>query len=226
MPGLSINDLIQAQIVLSPTAVPTQNFGALLIVGSTPNVIDVSQRLRQYSSLTQVSADFGTSAPEYLAAAVFFGEQPTPSTLYIGRWAQANTSGLLHCGALSTAQQAIANFTSVTSGGVDFTIDTTAVNLTGLNFSGAQNLSGVASIINTALGSHGSCTWNAVYNRFEITSASSGTSSSVSFGSTGAGTDISALIGSTAATGATQVAGIEAESLPPRRSRNWPLLST
>jgi Protein of unknown function (DUF3383) len=212
MPGLSVSDLVNVGVILSPLAPPTQNFGALMLLGASA-VIDVSQRYRSYSSLTQVANDFGTSAPEYLAADFFYSQSPQPTTLLIGRWAQTATSGLLHGGILSAAQQVLANFTSVTNGGVDFTIDGSAVNLTALNFSAATNLNGVASIISTALGSHGSCTWNSVYSRFEFVSASSGTSSSVSFGSTGAGTDISTLIGSTAASGATAVAGIAAESM-------------
>jgi len=212
MPGLSVSDLVSVSVNLQPTAPATQNFGSLLVLGSS-TVIDVSQRLRPYSSLTQVANDFGTSAPEYLAADLFYSQSPQPNTLLIGRWAQYPASGLLHCGILSSSQQALANFTAVTSGGVDFTIDGTTVNLAGLNFSSATNLNGVASLINTALGSHASCTWNSVYSRFEIVSATTGTSSSVSFGSTGAGTDISTLIGSTAASGATAVAGISSETI-------------
>jgi hypothetical protein len=212
MPGLSVSDLVNVSVVLSPLAPATQNFGALLVLGSSA-VIDVSQRFRIYSTLTQVANDFGTSAPEYLAGDLFFSQSPQPTTLLIGRWAQTATSGLLHCAILNPTQQSLSNFTSVTNGGVDFTIDGAAVNLTGLNFSSITNLNGVASIINTALGVHGSCVWNSVYSRFEITSASSGTSSSVSFGSTGAGTDISTLIGSTNASGATAVAGIAAETV-------------
>lgn len=97
---------------------------------------------------------------------------------------------------------------------MDITIDGNPLTLTALNFSSVTNLNGVASIITTALGSHGTCTWNAAYDRFEFVSASSGTSSSVSFGSApGSGTDISTLVGSTAASGATAVAGITSETM-------------
>jgi hypothetical protein len=213
MAGLSVSDLVNVSVALSPTATQTENFGALLLVGSS-SVIDVKERIRSYSTLTGVAGDFGTSAPEYLAANLFFSQSPQPSTLFIGRWAQTATSGILHGGSLSASQQTLSNFTSVTSGGMNITIDGTQVSLSALNLSGVSNLNGVASIINTALTTHGSCTWNASYNRFEFVSATSGTTSSVGFGSApGSGTDISALVGSTSASGASAVAGIASETL-------------
>lgn len=212
MPGLPVSNLVNVSVNLSPLAPPTENFGALLLL-SAEAVIDVSERLREYGTLTEVADDFGTNSPTYAAAVLFYSQTPQPSTLYVGRWAETATSGLLHGGILSASQQALANFTAVTSGGMDITIDGTAVDLTALNFSAATNLNGVASIINTALGSHGTCTWNANYDRFEISSATTGTTSTVSFGSAGTGTDISTLIGATAASGATAVAGIAAESM-------------
>jgi hypothetical protein len=212
MSGLSVNDLISAQIVLSPTAAPTSNFGALLVLGSSA-VIDVVERVRTYSSLTAVANDFGTSAPEYLAAQAFFGQSPQPATLLVGSWAQSATHGLLHGGALSAGQQALATFTAITNGGVTFNIDGSAVNLSTLNFSSAVSLNSVASVLTTALGAHGSCAWNPVYNRFEFVSASTGASSSFGFGAPyGAGSDVSALLGSTAASGATSVAGQASET--------------
>jgi hypothetical protein len=209
---LSVNDLVSAQVLLAPTAAPTLNFGTLLILGASP-VIDVAQRFRAYSGLAAITADFGSTAPEALAATAFYSQSPQPSTCMVGRWAQAASSGVLHGGALSPTQQTLANFTVITSGGVTFTIDGTPVNLAALSFAAVTNLNGVAAIIATALGVHGTCTWNAIYNRFEFTSSTTGATSSVSFGSApGTGTDISALIGSTAAAGATAVAGIVSET--------------
>ncbi len=212
MPGLSVNDLISVQVVLSPTATAVRNFGSLLLLGASP-VIDTAQRIRQYSTLAAVATDFGTSAPEYLAASLFFAQSPQPSTLFVGRWAQSASSGVLHGATLTPSQQTISNFTAITTGGMNILVDGTAKNLTGLNFASQTNLNGVASVIQTALAASATVTWNAVYSRFDIVSATTGATSSVAFATTGAGTDVSALLGLQAANGGTSVAGIVAESM-------------
>jgi hypothetical protein len=206
---LSVQDLIQAQVLLSPTAAPTQTFGTLLILGSSA-VIDVVQRYRPYSTLLGVEADFGTATPEALAAIAFYSQSPQPVNCLVGRWAQLATSGLLHGATLSATQQTLSSFTAIVSGGMNLTIDGTLVALTGLNFSSAMNLNGVAALLTTALGVHGTSTWNASLNRFEFVSASSGITSSVSVGSPPAtGVDISGLVGSVLGM---PVAGIAAET--------------
>jgi hypothetical protein len=208
--GLPVSRLINVSVNLAPLAAQFLNVDSLLIMGDS-NVIDVSQRIRSYNTLGEVAGDFGTSAPEYLAAELFFSQLPQPTQLYVGRWAHAATSGILNGAALNATQQQLTNFTGISSGGIDFTIDGVARNLTGLNFTGASNLNGVASIIATALSSHGTCTWNG--SSFQVVSSTTGTSSTVAFATAGAGTDISAITGLTQASGAaTPIAGIAAET--------------
>lgn len=208
--GLNVNRLISVSVTLSPQAAQYANFNSLLIVGDS-NVIGVGQRIRTYNELSAVAADFGTSAPEYVAADYFFSQVPQPSSLMIGRWARTATSGYLPGGVLTTAQQALSLWTAITSGGFDITIDGTAHTLTGLNFSAVTNLNGVASDITAALSSAGTCTWNG--SNFTITSASTGTSSAVGYATAPAsGTDISTMLALTVATASPAVAGIAAES--------------
>lgn len=182
--GLALSSLVNVSVNLQPPAAQGINFNTLLIVGSS-NVIDVFERIRSYTSLSQVATDFGTSAPEYLAAALYFEQSPQPSQLYIGRWAQTATSGLLLGGPLTVAQQTITNWNNITNGGINFVIDGTARNLAGLDFSATSNMNGVASVINTALSTNGSCIWN-------------GTEFVVSSSTTGAGTKAAGTITFTA----------------------------
>lgn len=211
--GLSVSDVVNVTINMSPIAAAVRNFGALLVLGSS-SVIDTNERIRSYTTLTAVGNDFGQTAPEYLAAQNFFSQSPQPSVLYIGRWAQTATSGLLHGAHLSTSQQAIANFQAITNGGFNITIDGTVKNITGLNFSGAANLNAVAAIIATALGASANAVWGANNQRFDIISKTTGATSTVSYASAGTGTDVSTLLGLTAASGASApVAGIPAETL-------------
>jgi len=212
MPGLSVQDVVSVTIQMSPVASPLRNFGSLLVLGDS-DIVDVQQRFRLYTTVAAVLADFGSNAPESAAAKLFFAQSPTPAQLYVGRWAAANTHGTLIGASLTATQQLMTNFTSILNGGVNFTIDGVAQNLTGLNFSLQSNLNGVAAVIQSALAGAASVVWNSVYSRFEIKSSTTGTSSAVSFASAGANQDISALLGLTATQGGYTVAGILAESI-------------
>jgi hypothetical protein len=209
---LSVNDVVSVQISLSPIAAQQRNFGSLLILGdSLP--IDTVERYLLYTSIAAVATDFGTTAPEYLAAAIFFSQSPQPAQCYIGRWASSATKGRLVGSPLTTAQQALSNFTSVLNGGVNFTIDSVARNLTGLNFSGQTNLNGVASVIQSAFAGAATVTWIPQYSQFQVTGVATGTSGSVSFASAGSGTDISGLLGLQSTQGGYLVPGIAAETI-------------
>lgn len=211
--SLSVSDVVNVSVVLSPIAAATRNFGSLLILGSS-SVIDTAERLRLYTSLDGVATDFGTSAQEYKAAALYFGQTPQPSVLYVGRWAQTATAAVLHGGVLTAAEKAIANFTAITSGGLRITIDGTLKSLTGINLSAQSNLNGVASALTTALGGAGTVTWNASLGRFDVVSATTGTSSTITYATAPvSGTDISALLKLQTGQASAPVAGIAAETL-------------
>jgi hypothetical protein len=210
---LPISRLIQGTVNLSPNAAQAQNLNTELILGSSP-VIDVVSRMREYESTPAVAADFGTTAPEYLAAVDWFGQSPQPANVLIGRWAENGSSAQLIGSTLSTAQQDMTVWNAVTNGGFDITIDGTAKTITGLNFSAATNLNGVAADITTALGAAGACVWNESFAQFQIASASTGATSTLTFATAPAsGTDISSMLGMTASSSGAYVAqGIAAET--------------
>lgn len=210
--GLSTSDVVNVTINLAPLAAPTRNFGAAMLVGPSA-VIDTAQRFRLYTSLAGVASDFGVSAPEYQMAARHFGQSPQPALVYIGRWAQTASSAVLRGGVLSTAEQAMATFTAITTGSLRITVDGTVKTLSALNFSSATNLNGVAAIIDTAL-TGATVVWDGVSNQFVVTSDTTGTTSTLSYAdATGSGTDISGLLKLTATTANAPVAGIAAETL-------------
>lgn len=202
--GLAVSDVVDVTINMTPQPVALRNFGILLIAGPT-DVIDTGERIRQYSTLAEVAADFGNTAPEYLAADLFFSQSPQPSVLDIGRWAKTATSGILKGAILSAAQQSalLTTLQGITSGGLRVTIDGQVRTVTGLNFSGITNLNGAAALINGAL-TGGTCTFAPDSNtRFVIKSTTTGANSTVSYAqSPGTGTDISGSLGLTQATGA------------------------
>lgn len=214
--GLPVSRLVNATVNLSPLAAQFLNLNSLLIVGDS-DVIDTTSRLRLYATLAAVATDFGTTAPEYLAAALYFAQAPQPTQLYIGKWAQAATAGRLLGVALTPTQQLIATWNAITAGQFKIQVDAAGspTNITCGTFAGATNLNAVATIINTALSSAtigAVCTWNSTYNRFEFKSSTTGAASKVKPLTAGTAADIATVLGGTAALGASEVDGIVAET--------------
>jgi hypothetical protein len=213
--ALPLSNLINITLNLSAVPLPVQNFQTALILGSS-TVIDTVQRYRTYTNFTGVANDFSSSAPEYLAAQAWFNQSPTPNILYIGRWVAANSAAQLVCGPLSTTNSALATWTAITSGGFKITVNGGLLTITGLDFHLATSLSGVASVIqaglNSALAST-TCVYQAPYNNFVITSPTTGTGSTITvLSAPGSGTDISAIMSGTTATGAYPATGLAAET--------------
>jgi hypothetical protein len=167
---LSVSNLVNVTVSLSALAAAGRNFGVLMIAGDS-GVINGLQRFRTYNNISDVAADFGTTAPEYLAAALYFGQNPAPSTCMIGAWLRTATAGMNLGGLLSQSQQTITNFSAISNGAFDITIDGTLQHVTGVNFNGVTNLNGVASAVNLAL-TGALCTWNG--SQFIITSNTTG----------------------------------------------------
>ncbi len=217
--GLSVSDVVNVTVTVSPTAAGTRDFGALLIAGPTA-VIDTTQRIREYSSLEGVGEDFSITDPEWLAADLFFSQSPQPSQLFIGRWASAATKAVLHGAILTAAQQAslLAALQIITTGSMAITVDGTLRTLTGLDFHLITTLNGAASVIQTALAAvstGATVTWAPDSNdRFNILSGTTGTGSTITYATTaGSGVDVSASLKLTAATGApAPVNGIAVET--------------
>lgn len=168
---LSVNRLIRVTVNLGAIPAVGRAFNTLMIAGDS-HVISGLQRFRSYSSLEGVAADFPSTAPEFLAAEVYYGQSPKPTNLMIGRWLQAATGGYNLGGILSPTEQVIANWTAVGSGGFRISIDGAANEaVVSLDFSSVTNLNGVATVINGVL-TGAVCTWTG--SEFLITSSSTG----------------------------------------------------
>jgi hypothetical protein len=214
--GLNVSDVVRVSVTINPIAAQYRSFGTPVIIGSS-SVVDQNERLRYFTTLDQVASEFGTTAPEYYAAALHFGQSPQPADLYIGRWVQNAAAGLIHGAVLSTSQQLVTNFTSVTAGALSISIDGTARNITGINLSTALNLNGVAQLIQAAIAAvvpGVKVIWGGTSKRFTIVSPTTGTASSVGYSTTApSGTDLGPLMHLTAVDASTPVVGAAAETL-------------
>lgn len=213
--SLSISSLVSVSASLAAQATQAQSTQTMLVLGSSP-VIDPVTRMLSFPSLTAVAQLFGSNAPETAWATDWFNQSPQPTSLNIGRWAQSATSGQLIGSPLLPSILLISTWTPITDGGFHITVDGGGPqNVIGLNFSGASNLNGVAAVIQAVL-TGATIVWNAINGNFVVTSDTTGASSTVSFATapTGGGvTDISSMLGLTAASsGAFQAPGIVAET--------------
>lgn len=180
--SLSVSRLVRVVVNLSPLAAARRSFGILNIAGDS-NVITGLERFRTYDTYEGVTADFGVDAPEAKAAALYFGQTPKPKTLMISRWLRTASAGQSIGGILSSAEQLISNWTSITTGTLTLPIDGVSRALTGLDFSAQSNLNGVATIITAAMASWGVTTWNG--SQFVVTSITTGVSSVVGYTTAG-----------------------------------------
>lgn len=207
--GLNIGRLVRVSVNLAPLAAARRGFGTLLVAGDS-NVIDGNERIRSYVDLESVATDFGTSAPEYLAASLYFGQSPRPQTLMIGRWLRTPTAALLKGGILNASEQTISNWTAITNGGFSIDVDGVTKNVTALDLSSVTNLNGVASAINAKL-TGATCAWDG--SRFSITSSTTGTTSTLGYAvAPASGTNVAPLLKLTSSTALAPVDGFAAET--------------
>ena len=213
--SIPISTVVKVAIQISTKPVGARGFGALLFLTDEysntfnldmpVNVLAGSERVRKYVNLDGVLQDWNVNSEVYKAAAAFYAQGAMD--FYVGLADSKNTAAALHSGTpvqLSTIQ-------AVTAGGFSITIDGVVQNLTGLNFSSAANLPGVATILGAKI-TNATVAFDNNTQKFIITSKKTGAGSSVSFASADIGGAIAALrLG--ASTGATQVTAKVAESV-------------
>ncbi|WP_334468704.1 DUF3383 domain-containing protein [Arsenophonus sp. PmNCSU2021_1] len=210
--GLPISRVVKVTLDMSPRAASGRNFGSLLILGDSP-VIDPLERLRAYSNIEEVANDFGTTAPEYQAASLYYQQSPKPVDLYVGRWVKAASPALLRGGILTEEETKINNFKAITDGAMNISVNGRTVKLSAIDFSQETNLNGVAARISEKM-TTSTMTWNASDSRFVVTSNTAGKTSAVGFASAPeSGTDLSALLKLTQESGATPVSGMDGETI-------------
>lgn len=167
---LSVDRVVNVTINMQPLAAARRNFGVLLICGASA-VIAAHERIRSYTNISSVAADFGLDAPEYLAAELFFSQSPRPAILQIGRWLKEDSPAYLAGGILTAEEMAILSWQQITEGSLIASIGGEKKEITDLDFSGANNLNAVAKIISDKL-ENASCSFDG--QRFTLTTEDTG----------------------------------------------------
>jgi hypothetical protein len=170
---IPVSKVVKVSILSSPTFPKRKGFGLLLIVGKSAR-LPVGNRIRFYSDMDAVAADFDSTDEEYKAAQVFFSQAPRPTELAIGRRFDAAVPGELLCSV--NYEKTIATWQAINNGAFKINIDGGAVEeVSGIDLSGAANLNAVAAAIQTRLqlvSANATCTFDGT--RFIFRSGTTG----------------------------------------------------
>lgn len=215
--SIPVSSVVNVGISVGATFPARAGFGTLNLITKETGVIGIAERIRAYSDLDGVTADWGANTEVVKAATVYFSQQPKPTAFKVSTRYETDQSAQLRGGSVTDATALLA----VADGSFAISIDGSAQDITGLNFTdGETNLNDVAASIQAALqviGSGGytaaTCTHDGA--RFFINSGTTGASSTVSFltaVSPATGTDISSLLQMQQGEG-TKVDGIAGETI-------------
>lgn len=195
---IPISSIVNVDIAIGAVFPSRAGFGTLNIVTEETGVIGLAERIRSYSTIEQVAADWSANTEVYKCALAYFSQQPKPTSLKVSTRYETDQSAELRGGASNT----LASFTAISDGSFTISIDGSSQDITGLDFSADLSLDDVASAIQIALqavasGGYTLATCTHDGNRFFITSGTTGATSTISFltsVSPATGTDISSLL--------------------------------
>jgi len=206
------NQIVQVNVSQSIAGAPSalQETGLIITQGGTTTSAGTVSLIASQASLSAILATSGNPAIDLQASfTTFSANNPVGRSVYVLELGAGATAGYLVGGALTGSALLVSTWQAVTAGGMVISIDGVVKTLTALNFStGVNTLSDVATKISTALGTSASCVWNGY--SFVITSSTTGATSTVSYATTGTGTDIAALAGLKTGTASAPVAGYAA----------------
>jgi len=187
---------VDVQVSLSKAQVATGTDMTIMCL-CTPNVDFLhGNRFGLYMTADSFNKICTSGDSVWWAGNAFFSKTKRPNQIAVARIYEADQPAYLLSGGA-----VVDNLTSISNGAFKITIDGTEKALASLDFTSATSISDVASVINTALSTAGTCT---VYQgNLIIKSSTDGADSTISYASApSSGTDVSALLGLTEASGA------------------------
>ena len=218
--SIPVSSVVNVSIAVGAVFPARAGFGTLNIITAETGVIGIAERIRSYSNLDGVTADWPADSEVVAAATAYFSQQPKPTQLRVSTRYPTAQAAQLRGGSVVDDATNLGIFNAITDGSFDITMDTVQNDVTGLNFSGAADMDAVAVIIETALqleagGSYAASTCVYDQGRFFINSGSTGVTSTINFLSAVdpvTGTDISSLLQMRQGEG-TKTDGVDAETI-------------
>lgn len=179
--------------VSKPQTEGTTDLSTAVFVSASGSLTHGAGRIRYYSTIEAVEADWATSTNAWKAARDFMSQSPRASTMAIAQAFDTDQAGYAVTGAVG----ALSAFQAVTTGSFAISINGVSNDVTGLNFSTDTTLAQVAARIQAAIraeatGGFTLATVTYTGSAFKIVSGVDGDGSSVSvLGAAVTGVDIS-----------------------------------
>lgn len=166
-----------------------------------------NDRVRYYSTFDSVVEDFPVGSEGWFAANAFFSRQVHPRTMAIGAvFLDPVPAGLI------AGDLRLTNLSAITDGAFGIDINGAVVEISGLDFTAADTLAEVATVINTAF--NGAAKAEVKYGTLFISTLTTGDGNTLSYAEAPtAGTDVSELLGLTKNKGASLWQGYSPKDL-------------
>ena len=151
---------LDVQISLSrPQAETRTNLTRLALVAENLGLLPDATRIRFYSTLTGVAADFASNSEPYKAAQAFFSQTPRANTMAVAQCFLTAQPAQLAGQPLTAAE--IATIAAVTTGDMDIVYNpgTGAVTqaMTAMDFTGVTTIEGISAVIDAKTGAGLTC---------------------------------------------------------------------
>lgn len=188
MSSVPISEYINVGIALSPTPQGLAGFGKLVVMskgastGADP--ITVEERIRQYSGMAAVAANWPDGTEINKAATAYYAQVPRPIYFMVGLIDGTNTKAT----ATGNTLPNLVTLQAVTAGGFTITIDGTLTVITAVDISGAVSFAAAAALLQAKLATQKpgtTCTYDGTH--FVITSPTAGVSSTITVASADVG---------------------------------------
>lgn len=219
---IPVSSVVNVSIAIGAPFPARAGFGTLNIVTAETGVIGIAERIRSYSNLDGVTADWPSDSEVVAAATAYFSQQPKPTSLKVSTRYPTAQAAQLRGGSVVAAD--LASIIAISDGSFAITIDGDNQDITGLDFTSDVSGDQIATTIQTALqavATGGYTAATCVYEgdetsgRFFINSGTTGATSSILFlraVDPAVGTDVSSLLQMRQGEG-TKTDGIDAETI-------------
>ena len=215
----NMNNVINVQLLKDQSLAQSDNMNLVAIMTTDRTFLNTNKRYAEYSDISEVANDFGSSSEVTQFATILFAQTPNPisgaGALVIGYWrasseSVAATAGYLLGGEINELN-VIAQLQQITAGALTLTVDGgSPLVLTGIDFSVIDTIDDVVAILQALITT---ATLTYANQRILITSNTTGATSSVSL-ATGSGPDfVGSLLSLVDGSGASSVVGVAAATL-------------
>ncbi len=217
--SLNIQEIVNVSASIVAQGVLRREFGIPILLTRDETMPLGAARVMKFADQDAVAEVFPADSDPYAAGNIYFQQEPFPKNLMVGRVnLDADAPAALFGGTVAS----LAAFQAIADGGFSLSVDSGEyADIAALDFSGAVSYADVAGIIDAKLTADGiaaGCEFveptNGKAGYMKLTGSAAGSGKSLSPASSpAAGTDISALLGWTLASGVTVQDGLDRESV-------------